>query len=358
MSKRSVLLLLFAVLLVFWCRSRREGFTQDYEPEDTILVSCAAFRDTECLKTIVDLFEKAEHPERVFVGVCQQNKCARESCTAFPPGFKWAQHVRTKDMKHTEARGPTLARYWCSTLHRGEKYYLQIDSHSLFLQNWDSKLVSMSKAAVQKHRNPKIVLSNYPSAIPDDRYPESKVNGAAGVPVLCRSSFNDNGMLSFESVIEQPKGQRVPFVSGGMLFAPATVLSDVPFDPNLPDLFQGEEILYSARLYTHGYDVYTPLENVVFHHYVREDSPKFWKDRPNYRKTQLQSIARVKMLLGFPMDHTTAIMPQKLTTLLANESFAPESGPGVTRRLKDYWSFAGIDPAARTSRSAALFCGT
>ena len=338
------LLLLVALLMILSRLMSMEGFTPT---QDTIFVSVASYRDVECKTTILDLFAKAEHPDRVFVGVCQQNKCELESCTRFPADFRYAHHVRSKDMAHTAARGPTLARYWCSTLHRGEAWYVQLDSHSLFSPGWDTKLVTMAKVAARTHQTPKIVLSNYPSAIRDEKHPETLVDPSAGVPVLCRSRFNDDGMLSMESVIERPNGQRVPFVSGGMLFAPASVLADVPLDPNLPDLFQGEEILYSARLYTHGYDVYTPTENVVFHHYVRGDSPKFWKDRPDYRKTQLKSLARVKMLLGFEGNSLTK----------ENDPYSPENGTGVTRRLKDYWTFAGVDVEQRSSRSEALFCG-
>ncbi len=31
------------------------------------------------------------------------------------------------------------------------------------------------------------------------------------------------------------------------------LLQEVPFDPELPYLFMGEELLYSARLWTHGW---------------------------------------------------------------------------------------------------------
>ena len=40
---------------------------------------------------------------------------------------------------------------------------------------------------------------------------------------------------------------------------------EVPFDPELPYLFDGEELLYSARLWTSGYDLFAPVANAVFH---------------------------------------------------------------------------------------------
>lgn len=38
---------------------------------------------------------------------------------------------------------------------------------------------------------------------------------------------------------------------------------EMPIDPHLPYLFDGDEILFSVRLFTHGWDIYTPTKNVV-----------------------------------------------------------------------------------------------
>jgi UDP-GlcNAc:polypeptide alpha-N-acetylglucosaminyltransferase len=45
---------------------------------------------------------------------------------------------------------------------------------------------------------------------------------------------------------------QTPFAAAGFLFYAGNILREVPFDPHLPYLFDGEEILYSARLWTHG----------------------------------------------------------------------------------------------------------
>lgn len=46
-------------------------------------------------------------------------------------------------------------------------------------------------------------------------------------------------------------------------------------------LFSGEEILYTARLWTSGYDLFAPTFNAVFHQYSGSSStrPKFWEVR-------------------------------------------------------------------------------
>ena len=60
-----------------------------------------------------------------------------------------------------------------------------------------------------------------------------------------------------------------PFVGAGFQLSSADVLLEVPFDPKLDMLFVGEEILYSARLWTKGWDMYAPDINLVWHHYNR-----------------------------------------------------------------------------------------
>ena len=63
-------------------------------------------------------------------------------------------------------------------------------------------------------------------------------------------------------------------VAAGFFFAPAGFLKEVPFDPFLPWIFMGEEISMSARMWTSGYDIFSPTINVLNHYYVRRHYPK------------------------------------------------------------------------------------
>ena len=42
---------------------------------------------------------------------------------------------------------------------------------------------------------------------------------------------------------------------------------------NLPAGLQGEEFNRAARLFTHGYDLYSPNVNFVYHWYPSEEKP-------------------------------------------------------------------------------------
>ena len=325
-------LLVLGLVLGLVCILVAHGREKFDAAEDTMFVSVASYRDSECAATIKNMFEQADRPGRVFVGICEQNDAADQSEACVPASLP--KNVRRVSIPHSEAKGPTYARYLCSTLYQGETWYVQIDSHTRFVKGWDTKAIANAK----KCPSPKAILTHYP------RKMEEYGGGDTGVPVLCRSKFDDQGVVTFESVImEPPKDgipRKVPFVSGGFVFMPGTAVRDVPYDPDLPHLFQGEEILHSARLWTAGYDFYTPLDNIVYHQYLRKDKPKFWNDIPNFNATQQATLRKVRQLLGLELPHRT---DYKL-------------GMGSARPLEEYWKFAGVDILKKTAESEKRFC--
>ena len=142
---------------------------------------------------------------------------------------------------------------------------------------------------------------------------------------LCKAKFVASGVIRFEGIIvprsKMPRPQpwaaagthvhmrsyiftSLPsFLSqhAGFLFASARLLYDVPFDPYLDFLFDGEEILYSARMWTSGWDLFSPSQNVLFHYYYRKKSPKVFADTPrSWPMPQYVSQRRVLHILDLP----------------------------------------------------------
>lgn len=317
-------------------RLATERFEQHAEKAKTIFVSIASYRDAACSRTLRELFENAARPDRVFVGVCEQNTAAAEE-GCLPPGFRWHDHVRRVSVPAREAKGPTYARHLCSTLYRGEAYFCQLDSHMRFVKNWDEECIAMLKTCVPSKQGRKPVLTHYPHDVPRDGEVPDGVSD--GVPVLCKSKFDHQGIVTFDSVTLPASRipRMVPFTAGGFLFGPGSMVQEVPFDPDLPHLFQGEEFLYSARLWTHGYDFFTPTRNVVFHEYYRKSAPKFWDDI-EYAVIQQKTMRKVLRLLD--PDSTTDKAGQF----------------GTVRSLREYYEFAGVDWAGKKTSSEGRFC--
>ncbi len=301
---------------------------------NTIFVSIASYRDRECKKTIHSLFSKAVHPHSVFIGVCEQNKDKTEGCGCCS---QYDSQIRVKRMSYQEAKGPTFARYWCSLLWRGEELYLQIDSHMKFVPGWDVKCFEMVREAVRKRGDPRVVVSAYP--------PTAEQMNTRGVPEMCSAKYNQplpSFSASWAPRTATPQRAPRPFVAAGLMLLPGTFLYSVPFDPYLPHLFQGEELLLSARLWTHGYDMYTPNYKICSHDYGRKGEPKFWDDHKE-AKCRANAVKRAESILGIVPKKS--ILPDFLTETALY-------GLGTARPIEAFWKKAGINPVTKKIESA------
>lgn len=298
------------------------------ERKDTIFVSVASYRDDECKDTLHSIFTQAKHPENIVVGICEQNKTKDENCIGRVP-TKYKDQIRIKEMSYKDAKGPTFARYWCSTLWQGEEYFLQIDSHTTFLKDWDASLISMFKQCLESSEKP--ILTVYPPT--ED---QAKLDGS---PEMCNGKLSSNDKIpiflaGWTGKSDKPKKCPKPFSAAGFKFLKGDFLYEVPYDPNMPHLFMGEEVLLSARLWTHGYDFFTPNINVCWHHYTRPKAPKYWDDRTDSSECRIKSEKRILFMLGI-------LGKDKVEAEFLRDHH--KYGFGTFRKLTDYWKASGID---------------
>ena len=307
---------------------------------ETIFVSVASYRDPRCWDTVKDIYAKAKYPARVFVGIVEQNNykdpqaSSSEACVQASDVKIPQKQIRTLKMEYTQAAGPTKARQLASTLYKGETYYCQVDSHVRFVKDWDQVCID----EIKKCRNPsKSLLTTYP--LDETTYNETTVD----VPVMCDAKFNDAGIPVPTAAMKPPsfmngKPRLNAFIAAGFFFAPRQWVKDVPFDPGLDNLFQGEEMLLSARTYTNGYDIYTPSKNITLHEYIRKEKPKFWTDlgkTPEYEAKKKASESRARRILQLEAP--------------VIEAGTDMYGLGMRRNIVDFWSHAGIDPLSKTA---------
>ena len=341
METLHVIAALLVVAILWWALMSdwRESFTSVGEPS-TILVSVASYRDEECSKTIEDMFANATNPSRVFVAVCEQNKEGQteEQCAKSTILQRYGSNIRLITLDYTQAKGPTYARALCASLWKGEDYFVQVDSHTRFVKGWDDMVISML-ARCPTHP---AVITHY---APDMNGAHSSWDASAHVPVMCDAFFNNDSIPAFKAVLQRAKPgvmRPVPFVSCNFWAARGQVLKDVPFDDDLPQLFVGEEQLLSARLWTSGYDIYTPDRNICQHFYIRAGKPKFWEDI-SYRREQKETLKKVRYLLG--LSNVPPLKPVPL-----------KYGMGTKRTVTDYWAFARVNIRDKTVESRKTFC--
>jgi UDP-GlcNAc:polypeptide alpha-N-acetylglucosaminyltransferase len=355
------------------------GADDGEDAHSTIFVSIASFRDVECGPSLEDMFRKAKYPHRIFAGIVDQrepgefNLCIPQSfidCQNQPLNSSWASsgseqkdktsaetwnttkstfcpmdNVRTRHTLPNEARGPTFGRFVAQLMYQGEQYYMMIDSHMRFVERWDVRLLSMYAKMPTRG-----VISHYPSGFEPGFVLESNHD----IMFMCYAHFYDgvgilrNGAKNVRNRQKRPVLQ--PFTAAGFLFGHSDYVFDVPFDPWLDYLFDGEEILYTVRLWTAGWDSYLPSHDVMYHFYGRPKAPKVWGTTNQWVAIQRVSQRRVLHLLKMTKPNSTipVVDPSTETeSRIFNE--VEKYGLGSVRRLEDFWPFAHVDPIKRTS---------
>ncbi len=312
--------------------------TQPEKPFPSIFISIASYRDSLCPSTLMDMYANADHPDRIFTAVIQQNIETDQECLIRANCIPMS-NVLVRRLHAKEAKGPTYARELATQLYEGQDFFLQIDSHMRFLPHWDTEYVKMYKLYSEKLSTDKVVISQYPmefdvktNTLPDKWKTHTAVtytvNWNEGIPIGGAASigiFNPN-----EKMYEQP------IAAAGVLFGPGKMLKDVPFDPSLNYLFHGEEVLYSIRLWAAGYKIMAPYRNYFFHYYYREKDPKFW-EKPDFSKENKAITKIVKRALL--IDKSDGVKPKYSPTV---------------QQVQAYYKYWEIDIEKQTAKKQPL----
>ena len=294
----------------------------------SIFVSIASYRDTECPATLGDLFAKAAHPERVFAGVLWQ--LAHEDGEEFTHIPSHQENVRGLQVDWSKSLGACWARSQIqSKLWDGEEYYLQIDSHSRFDQDWDVKLIKMLHSCPSE----KPVLSTHPNQY----HPPDKLI-IKGYPYLRAKKFNKDGILIPKGRyinVDKPPPLPPPaaLLGGGFVFAAGSMVREVPYDPYL--YFQGEEISMAVRLFSHGYDLYTPNDVIIYHDYTDRKRQRHWHDHK-------QDWSKIHDKAKLRLNHIFAIQPSTDPEIIKE---LDRYGLGTVRSLQEFETYADLDLA-------------
>lgn len=315
----------------------------------TIFIGLAAYREGLCGNTLKELFEFARYPDRVSVGVVQQNgagdpDCLQDYCTTVSNCRRSQVQVITVPLSHSRQVMP--ARFRQHLLLNHQDFCLQVDSHSAFEKDWDL----LALQTWLDCDNEMAVLTAYPNTVGsrhDQRF----------TPNRCSTQFSGEGLEqivhggnSAMNVPPHSKPNLIPFFGAGIGFARCHASLNVPYDPYLPFLMGGEEFNTAARLWTWGYDLYAPSRNFVYHYYNDEHLPDELSAKRRRSKSafspsdpaaeaqlRIETVKRWRALFGLPL--VGAPRPHTLDDLRY-------FGLGQRRTLANYLDFAGVDLAA------------
>ncbi|MCV2354902.1 glycosyltransferase [Paucibacter sp. B2R-40] len=303
--------------------------------QDSIFISIASFCDPLLEFTIRSALSQASRPERVFIGVVDQQMPTLR--LQIPEHY--AQQLRMVHLHPLEARGPCWARAIAMSLYQGERWFLQVDSHTWFEPGWDERLVRWGH--VCQALNPRCLITAYPNPFQmQDGQPVAQLVSKQVLAHVVKTDCvftADHPVLYFEAV---PVASNQPVlglhIAAGCLFAPGELVNALPYDPFL--YFHGEEQAFALRAWTHGWDIFHVPAVPLYHHYVGPGGsgrPMHWSPELDAQRQQRSGV------LSEAANH-------RLANLLWHGKDLGAYGLGQARSLADYATFSGIDYSARS----------
>lgn len=257
-----------------------------------IFCSIASYRDKQCPLTVKNMIETAKHPERLVICICQQNEMNDMSCFE---GYDTKNAIiKSIIMTDREARGPCWARFLLQQAWTGEEYFLQIDSHMRFVNDWDEKCINQLNQLPAKS-----CLTNYVSNFDLNTGLPDATNQLRGpLKIVDKSTSHFDGFFRVNSDFIQSADK--PMLSYGwgacFSFSRGDLLHDAPYDPYTPFLFFGEEMDIWARMYTRGWHVYAPSVPICFTSFDRSYRPVFWE---NPDQAPCEYLCRLRLYYRF-----------------------------------------------------------
>mmetsp|Transcript_17853 Transcript_17853/g.25853 ORF Transcript_17853/g.25853 Transcript_17853/m.25853 type:complete len:430 (-) Transcript_17853:2923-4212(-) len=230
-----------------------------------------------------------------------------------------------------------------------DDFCMQIDSHMDFSDNYDTELIFMH----HRTQNDYAVVSTYVAAI-DQNNQNIRV-----VPNLCMVTFTSTianwGTKECLNIV-RPKLTNAMW-GAGLSFHRCHAEINVPVDPYLDNVFDGEEGSRGIRFFTHGYDVYAPDVVLVTHDYKgHQGNPVVHTWGAGRRATEYESswdftkeVEQERHLLKiFGKDRVNKMLGigPKLDTVGDTEIERMRSsrfGLGTKRSLEQVKEFTGID---------------
>lgn len=285
----------------------------------TVFVAIASYRDPQLVPTITDCLAKARHPEELRFGICWQH-----GTDEGPLPFQDDPRFRILDVDWRHSQGACWARAETMKLWRGEPFFLQLDSHHRFVQDWDARLFHHAERSGSARP---IVTAYGPPFTPGE--PDVFESDVLQMDFV---RFTEEGIALFGGR-PIPNWQRLDrplrarFLSAHLLFTLGDFVREVPPDPDL--YFVGDEIILTIRAYTHGYDLFHPPEIIVWHAYTRDHRTTHWRDHVAehgveriWRERDRESRAKIARFL--------------------TEPWVGPFGCGTVRTFAEYEAYAGI----------------
>jgi hypothetical protein len=297
-----------------------------------VFVSIASYCDPLLSFTIEQALATASSPDQLRFGIIDQGVAPLPN----PPSqYRFIAAIKS--------RGVCWARAEAMKLYRGEDWFLQIDSHTIFDAGWDENLIDRARAL-----GPRTVITTYPNGflVKNEGFAQRNIRTQKVLALRVIDDVKFEGLdpiLRFESdPIETDDPVPAIHLGACCLFSEGGFVKAFPYDPGF--YFLGEEQSMFLRAYTHGWNiVHTPA--IPIYHFYGIAQVELTK-RPFHWDPDHDALRPIKHLERHRLSQ------QRLNDLLAGKLLG-RFGLGTARTLADYAAFSGIDYIRRTIQPRA-----
>ena len=302
----------------------------------SIFISIASYQDPLLVSTIFGAYNNAKNKDELIFSICDQSDNPINI-----DDLDFADQVRYEHVNPVFSKGPCWARHRAQTFYQEEDYFLQIDSHTQFLPNWDElfkeALLKIEAAGLTDGYFAKPIITSYPRSFKVLDFERGLFELNTGdkhtqVITYRKDSLFSRGSFSRQIGIPTKHTEitHAYLMAAGCIFTRGKFVKDIPYDPNY--YFYGEELSMALRAFTHGFSFFHIPDVPLFHLY-----------------TDVSNIPR-KLHWDPEDDANRAIkwheLEQKSLDRL-DDLFAGKiegsMGLGSQRSLKDYAVISGVD---------------
>ena len=302
----------------------------------SIFISIASYQDPLLVSTIFGAYGNAKDKDDLIFSICDQS-----DVPVNVKDLSFASQVRYEHVDPLFSKGPCWARHRAQSFYQGEDYFLQIDSHTQFLPDWDvsfkNAFLEIESIGERDDYFTKPIITSYPRSFQVIDFDKGYFELNTGDKHTQVITYREDSLFSRGSFSRQigvptknKKNTHAFLMAAGCIFTRGRFIEEIPYDPNY--YFYGEELSMALRAFTHGFSFFHIPDVPLFHLY-----------------TDISNVPR-KLHWDPDDDKNRAIkwheLEQKsldrLDDLFAG-NIEGSMGLGRERSLEDYAAISGID---------------
>jgi hypothetical protein len=302
--------------------------------------------DSEMVKTIETAIKNAENKSRVYLGIAMMNNKSFYNHIKDFIALNKFQNISIdyfpSDIFNTVGVGK--ARNSAASFYNNQDYFLQIDAHTFFNKNWDSKLINHFEKAKEFIKNDKIILSGLPGKYGyySDKYKWGHlwIDKHNKYPQLLANSFrgNENAKIpengdffpdqefdiEYFTNWKNNKSEYFPLskVSAAFIFGDKGFALDRRLTDDI--LFWEEEWIQSIELVNDGFSIAFLHQNDSIFHLYGQDMENF-------------DLAHRSNILDMASDY------QSLFNQMANNYNRYINDPANKEKVEKYLKYSNLD---------------